>query len=397
VTGFDIIFFWVARMMMMGLHFMDDVPFRTVVIHGLVRDERGQKMSKSKGNVIDPLALIDEYGADAMRFAVCQLTGPGRDIKLGAARVAESRTFVTKLWNAARFCEMNGVAPDASFQPATAKNPLCRWLLDATNATIAEADAALAAFRFDDYAGACYRFTWNVFCDWFVEFAKPVFAGEDGPDKQEVRATAAYVLAVILRLLHPATPFVTEALWDGFGYGTPLSLVRAPWPEVFDVHEPEFARAEIDWVIRFITAIRTVRAEMNVPPSIKCQVFFRDASDTTLARAKTWAEAASRLARISEVAQAPDPVPPGSAQIVLDEATLFLPLANIIDFTAERTRLERERARAADEVEKVLKKLGNPDFVARAKPEVVEENRERETNFRNEIARLDAALARLAP
>ncbi len=397
VTGFDIIFFWVARMMMMGLHFMDDVPFRTVVIHGLVRDERGQKMSKSKGNVIDPLALIDEYGADAMRFAVCQLTGPGRDIKLGAARVAESRTFVTKLWNAARFCEMNGVAPDASFQPATAKNPLCRWLLDATNATIAEADAALAAFRFDDYAGACYRFTWNVFCDWFVEFAKPVFAGEDGPDKQEVRATAAYVLGVILRLLHPATPFVTEALWDGFGYGPPLSLVRAPWPEVFDVHEPEFARAEIDWVIRFITAIRTVRAEMNVPPSIKCQVFFRDASDTTLARAKTWAEAASRLARISEVAQAPDPVPPGSAQIVLDEATLFLPLANIIDFTAERTRLERERARAADEVEKVLKKLGNPDFVARAKPEVVEENRERETNFRNEIARLDAALARLAP
>ena len=230
VTGFDIIFFWVARMMMMGLHFMGDVPFKTVVIHGLVRDERGQKMSKSKGNVIDPLALIDEYGADAMRFAVCQLTGPGRDIKLGAARVGEARTFVTKLWNAARFCEMNGVAPSPGFDPATAQNPLCRWLLDASNTAIAEATTALEAFRFDDYAGACYRFTWNIFCDWFVELSKPVLMGADGPEKQELRNTAAHVLGVVLRLLHPATPFVTEALWDGFGYGPALSLVRAPWP-----------------------------------------------------------------------------------------------------------------------------------------------------------------------
>jgi valyl-tRNA synthetase len=396
VTGFDIIFFWVARMMMMGLHFMDDVPFRTVVIHGLVRDERGQKMSKSKGNVIDPLALIDEYGADAMRFAVCQLTGPGRDIKLGAARVAEARSFVTKLWNAARFCEMNGVAPDPGFDPASAHTPLCRWLLDAANAAIAEAGGALETFRFDEYAGALYRFTWNIFCDWFVELAKPILLGEEGPARQEVRATAAHVLGLILRLLHPATPFVTEALWDAFGYGPPLSLVRAPWPEPCPVHDAEAARDEIGWLIRFITAIRTVRAEMNVPPSIKIPVYLREAAPQTIARAKTWEDAASRLARAAAIAAAPETVPPGSAQIVLDEATLILPLAGLIDLDAERTRLERERQRAAGEVEKVVRKLENADFVARAKPEVVEDNRERERAGRLEVARLEAALSRIA-
>jgi valyl-tRNA synthetase len=396
VTGFDIIFFWIARMMMLGLHFMGEVPFRTVVIHGLVRDERGQKMSKSKGNVIDPLALIDEYGADALRFAVCQLAGPGRDIKLGAARVGESRSFVTKLWNAARFCEMNGVSPDPGFDPSRAQNPLCRWLLDAANTAIAEADAALHAFRFDDYASACYRFTWNIFCDWFVELAKPVLMGEDGPEKQELRATAAYVLGTILRLLHPATPFVTEALWDAFGYGPALSLTRAPWPAPCAVADAATAREELDWVIRFITAIRTVRAEMNVPPSVKCPVMLRDASAATQARAQSWFDAASRLARASAIEVAPEATPRGAAQIVLDEATLILPLADIIDLGAERARLEREKARAAEEMDKVSRKLANADFVARAKPEVVEENRERERNFQQEVARLQAALSRLA-
>jgi valyl-tRNA synthetase len=396
VTGFDIIFFWVARMMMLGLHFMGDVPFRTVVIHGLVRDERGQKMSKSKGNVIDPLALIDEYGADALRFAVCQLTGPGRDIKLGAARVAEARSFVTKLWNAARFCEMNGVAPDPGFDPATAASPLCRWLLDAANTAIAEATDALEAYRFDDYAGACYRFTWNVFCDWFVELAKPVLLGEEGAEKQEVRATAAHVLGVILRLLHPATPFVTEALWDGFGYGEPLSLIRAPWPAPVAITGAADARAELDWVIRFITAIRTVRAEMNVPPSVKTPVLLRDAAAATTARAQAWSDAASRLARVASIASAPDAIPPGSAQIVLDEATLILPLADLIDLSAERARLARDRGRAADELAKVERKLANADFVARAKPEVVEENHTRARSFTAEIERLDAALGRLS-
>ncbi len=217
VTGFDIIFFWVARMMMQGIHFMGEVPFRAVYIHGLVRDERGQKMSKSKGNSIDPLELIDRYGADALRFTICALTGPGRDVKLGAARVESYRRFVTKLWNAARFCELNDIQPDASFDPSRATLPLTRWILDATNRAIAEASAALEAYRFDEYAAACYRFTWDTFCDWFVEFAKPALA------ETEVRQTAAYVLGTLLRLLHPVMPFVTEELWDRFGYGEPSS------------------------------------------------------------------------------------------------------------------------------------------------------------------------------
>ncbi len=395
VTGFDIIFFWVARMMMMGLHMTGEAPFRTVVIHGLVRDERGQKMSKSKGNGIDPLALIDEYGADALRFAVCQLTGPGRDVKLGAARVAEARSFVTKLWNAARFCEMNGVTPAPGFDPGTVRAPLCRWLLDAANAAAAEAGAALEAFRFDEYAAACYRFTWNVFCDWFVELSKPVLSGEDGPARQELCATAAHVLGMVLRLLHPAAPFVTEVLWDEFGYGPKLSLIQAAWPEAASVHEAAEARAEIDWVIRFISTVRTVRAEMNVPPSLKTPVLLRDASPLTRQHAADWLDAATRLARISTIGDAPGETPAGSAQVLLDEATLVMPLAELIDLAAERARLQRDRDRAAGDLAKLAAKLANADFVARAKPEIVEENRERERRSAAELARLDAALSRL--
>jgi valyl-tRNA synthetase len=396
VTGFDIIFFWVARMMMMGLHFMGDVPFRTVAIHGLVRDERGQKMSKSKGNVIDPLAMIDEYGADALRFAVCQLTGPGRDIKLGPQRIAEGRAFVTKLWNAARFCEMNLVAPNPAFNPAAATLPLCRWLLDAAAKAASDANAALEAYRFDDYADACTRFTWNIFCDWFLELSKPVLLGTDEAAAREVRDTTAFVLGIILRLLHPAIPFVTEAIWDGFGYGPVRSLAREAWPAPYAVTDAAAARAELDWVVRFISAIRTVRSEMNVPPSVPGPVWLRDAAPETLARAARWAEPARRLARISDIAAAPDATPTETAVVVLDEATLLLPLAGLIDVAAERARLAKEAARAEDEADKVARKLGNADFVARAPAEVVAENRAREATARAEAARLRMALARLA-
>jgi valyl-tRNA synthetase len=396
VTGFDIIFFWVARMIMMGLHFMDEVPFRHVYIHGLVRDERGQKMSKAKGNVIDPLTMIDEYGADALRFSVCTLAGPGRDIKLGPQKIAEGRAFVTKLWNAARFCEMNGVAPVAAFDPAGTTSPLCRWLLDASNSAIAQADAALDSFRFDEYADAATRFTWNIFCDWFLELAKPVLLGSDAAAAAEVRATAAHVLGIILRLLHPAIPFASEAVWDAFGYGPQRSLARAPWPEPCAVPGAEAARAELDWVVRFITAIRTVRAEMNVPPSVPGPVLLRDASPETEARAARWAEPARRLARISDIGPAPESTPAETAMVVLDEATLLLPLAGLIDVAAERARLARDAARAEDEAAKVARKLENADFVARAPAEVVAENRARQAAALAESARLRAALARLA-
>ncbi len=395
VTGFDIIFFWVARMMMMGLHFMGDVPFREVHIHGLVRDERGQKMSKSKGNVIDPLELMDRYGTDALRFTICSLAGPGRDMKLGPARVESQRSFITKLWNAARFCEMNGIVPDPTFDPAQATLPLTRWILACASDAVAEADAALEAYRFDDYAGAGYRFTWNFFCDWFLEFAKPALADSESAEASEVRRTAAYVLGLILRLLHPAVPFVTEELWDRFGYGVQYSLIRAPWPEPFAVPGAAEARAELDWVVRLIGEVRTVRSEMNVPPSQLSSVLLKDAAPESLARGARWREAIGRMARASDFGALEGEVPKGSAQAVLDEATLILPLAGIIDLGAERTRLARERGKASGEAEKIAKKLANPDFVARAPAEVVDENRERLASFHDEVARLDAALRRI--
>ncbi len=395
VTGFDIIFFWVARMMMMGLHFMGEVPFETVYIHGLVRDERGQKMSKTKGNVMDPLELIDRYGADALRFTICSLTGLGRDIKLGPARVESYRSFVTKLWNAARFCEMNGIRPDAGFDPWAARLPLTRWVLDAANSAIEQATGALEEYRLDEYAGACYRFVWNTFCDWFLEFAKPVLAEGETEAAREVRGTAAYVLGVVLRLLHPAIPYVTEELWDRFGYGAPFGLIRASWPEAAPVAEPEAARAELDWVVRLIGEVRAVRAEMNVPPSVLAPVLLRDAAAESVARAGRWIEAIRQLARASGVERLEGAMPAGSAQVVLDEATVVVPLAGLIDLAAERARLERERDRAAGEVSRLEGKLGNAEFVSRAPEEVVEETRERLAGLRAEVARLEAALGRI--
>jgi valyl-tRNA synthetase len=392
VTGFDIIFFWVARMMMQGIHFMHDVPFRTVYIHGLVRDERGQKMSKSKGNSIDPLELIDNFGADALRFTICALTGPGRDVKLGASRVQDHRSFVTKLWNAARFCEMNRIAPDRSFDPSRATLPLTRWILDATNTAVAEATAALEAYRFDEYAAACYRFTWNTFCDWFLEFAKPALAEGDTAAAAEVRATAAHVLGVLLRLLHPAVPFVTEELWDRFGYGAPYSLIRAAWPVQVALPGVEAVRAELDWVVRLISEVRSVRSEMNVPPGATMPVLLRDATPETLARAARWNDTIRRLARATEVQALNADMPKGSAQAVLDEATVVLPLAGTIDVEAERARLAKERDKTLSEIAKVVKKLDNADFVRRAPEDVVAENRDRLAAFQAEVARLEAAL-----
>jgi len=396
VTGWDIIFFWVARMMMMGHHFMGDVPFRTVYIHGLVRDEKGQKMSKSKGNVIDPLELVESFGADALRFTIASLATPGRDVKLGRKRVEDFRSFGTKLWNAARFCEMNGIAPDASFDPSKVETPLARWILDAANAALAEATEALEAYRMDDYAGACYRFVWNSFCDWFLEFAKPALNGPDGPEKAEVKGAAQHVLGTILRLLHPVMPYITEELWDRFGYGPEFSLIRAAWPQPVAVPGAEEARAELDWLVSLISTVRGVRAEMNVPPSITVPLLLQGASAETLARGARWIEAIRRLARATEFrALQEGEVPKGVAQVVVGEATVLLPLAEAIDLAAERARLVKERDKAQAEATKVEAKLANADFVARAKPEVVEENRERLAAAQAEVARLEAALARI--
>lgn len=395
VTGFDIIFFWVARMIMMGQHFMKDVPFRHVFIHGLVRDERGQKMSKSKGNGIDPLDLIDDFGADAMRFTICALTGIGRDVKLGRKKVEDYRAFVTKIWNAARFCEMNGVKAQADFDPTTVKSPLGRWIITEASTAIQDATKALEVYRFDEYALTCYRFVWNRFCDWFLEFAKPVFTSADAAEAAEIRGVAAYVLNIILRLLQPVMPFVTDDLWHAFGFGAEGSLISASWPEPVALTGAESALAECDQIIRLISEIRTVRSEMNVPPSQKAPVFLKDAKPETIARAERWKEAIGRMARVSDIAALEGDVPRGSAQAVVDETTLVIPLEGLIDITAEQDRLKKELAKAEDEIQKTEKKLGNENFVTRAKPEIVEEMRERLENQQGEKVRLQAALARI--
>nr|WP_048879066.1 valine--tRNA ligase [Acidocella aminolytica] len=393
VTGFDIIFFWVARMMMMGLHFMGDVPFRTIYIHGLVRDEKGQKMSKSKGNVLDPLTLIDKFGADALRYSVAAAAGQGRDVKLGEKIVETNRAFITKIWNAARFLEMNGVKPNSDFRPQDATLPLCRWVLARANEAIEAATAGLEAYRPNDYAAACYRFAWGDVCDWFIELAKPGFASEDAP---EIRDSAAYVLGVLLRLMHPLIPYVTEELWDHFGYGAACSLISAPWPVPVKVSGAEAAQDELNWLVALISEIRTVRSEMNVPPSQKSPVFLQDAVRETLDRAQRWFEAISRLARASEIGALNGPVPKNAAQAVLGEATIILPLEGLIDLEAEKKRLAGALAKAEGELKKVQAKLANADFVARAPEAILDEHRDREESFTNEVKRLGAALARLA-
>jgi valyl-tRNA synthetase len=291
---------------------------------------------------------------------------------------------------------MNRVAPDPDFSPEQATLPLTRWILDAAATATAQATAALEAYRFDEYAAVCYRFTWNTFCDWFVEFAKPALADAGSAEAAEVRRTAAHVLGIVLRLLHPAMPFVTEELWDLFGYGPAGSLIRAPWPEPFAVPGAAAARAELEWVVRLIGEVRTVRAEMNVPPSQKAPLLLKDAAPGALALGQAWFEAIARLARAASLEALAGEVPRGSAQAMVDGATVVIPLAGLIDLAAERGRLEKERGRAAAEAEKVAGKLANPDFVARAKEEVVEENRERLAAAQSEIARLEAALARIA-
>jgi len=394
VTGFDIIFFWVARMMMMGLHFMHEVPFRDVCIHALVRDEKGAKMSKSKGNVIDPIHLIDEYGADSLRFTLAAMAAQGRDIKLSTQRVEGYRNFATKLWNAARFAELNACSRTNAFDPRNLSVTLNRWIVGEADKAAAEVTDAIAAYRFNDAANAAYRFVWNIFCDWYLELAKPLLQGADEAAKAETQAATAFVLDEILKLLHPFMPFITEELWSiegGAGRNTCLAL--AAWPEP-EGYENAAAEAEIGFVVELISEVRSVRSEMNVPAGAQIPLVLIGADHETLARARTWEETIKRLARLSEISFAAEP-PAHAAQMIVRGMLAALPLAGIIDFAAEKGRLHKEIERLASDAKKIEAKLGNPDFLSRAPEEVVEENRERLAEVEERREKLAAALARL--
>ena len=401
VTGFDIIFFWVARMMMMGLHFMKDEagnpvePFHTVYVHALVRDKNGQKMSKSKGNVIDPLELIEEYGADALRFTLAVMAAQGRDVKLDPARIAGYRNFGTKLWNATRFAEMNDVERHGAFDPADAKLTVNRWILTELGRAAREVTVSLENYRFNEAAGAAYRFVWNQFCDWYVELLKPVFMGEDEAAKAESRATMAHVLDGIYRLLHPFMPFMTEELWAQTGaWGLPRGemICHAAWPA--DDFADQDAAAETNWLIDLVSAIRSVRSEMNVPPAAMAPLVFVGADAGTRERAARHDPAIRRLARIGEVAFA-EAAPKGSAQMVVGEATACLPLGDLIDVSAESARLTKELGKNSDEIGRIEKKLSNEKFVANANPEVVDAEREKLAELVEARTRLQAALDRV--
>ncbi len=402
VTGFDIIFFWVARMMMMGLHFMKkpdgspQVPFDTVYIHALVRDENGQKMSKSKGNVIDPLELIDEYGADALRFTLAAMAAQGRDIKLSTQRVEGYRNFGTKLWNAARFAEMNECVRADGFDPAQCKVTLNRWIAGEAARTKDAVTAGIAEHRYNEAAGALYSFIWHTFCDWYVELSKSVLNGEDETAKAETRAATAWALDQILLLLHPFMPFITEELWRQTAGETARDtmLVQASWPEYQGLEAPD-ASEEIDWVVRLITEIRSVRSEMNVPAGTKVPCVLAHPGDQSKARATAWMAEISRLARLDSLEFADD-VPENSAQIVLDESVVALPLAGVIDFGAEKARLEKELEKTAKDIASIDGRLNNAGFVAKAPPEVIEETRERREELDVKAGQVKEAIARLA-
>ncbi len=395
ITGFDIIFFWVARMMMMGLHFMGEVPFRTVYIHALVRDEHGQKMSKTKGNVIDPLEMIDRFGADALRFTLVAMAAQGRDIKLAPARVEGNRNFATKLWNAARYTEMSGCRFDPGFDPASVRLTVNRWMIGAA-VRLGEAVAtALESYRFNEAASALYHFTWGTLCDWYLEFTKPILAGDDAAAAAETRATTAWVMVRLLHHLHPVMPFISEELWEQIGPGDNRPLIATRWPEPDPALIDAAAAAEMDWVVRLISMVRTVRSEMNVPASAQIALLLKDATPAALGHVATHRDLILRLARLSELGPLDGPVPAGAAQAVIEDAVLVLPLAGVVDLDQERARLAKEMAKADDEIARIDRRLGNADFLAKAPEEVVAENRDRRADHVALRDKLAEALARL--
>ena len=421
ISGFDILFFWDARMAMQGMEFMGDVPWKTLYLHGLVRAPDGAKMSKSKGNVVDPLGLIDQYGADALRFFMAAMESQGRDIKMDDARLAGYRNFATKLWNAARFCEANGISASTSLESPAATLPVNRWIIGEVAATVAAMETAFAAYRFDEAANAIYSFAWDRFCDWYLELIKPVLSpgtdpnsvraelveapslsasGEEeksGPSTgsgqteiEETKAVAGWVLDQILVMLHPFMPFISEELWTGLGDRADYPLITAKWPEPNAARDAE-ASADIDWLIKLVSELRAAKAELGLPPGARLTAHF---PASLKPRTDKLAAQLDRLARLDSVSF--DPAPAGaSAQLVVEGETITVPLEGVIDIAAERDRLSKALAAAAKERDGLAGRLNNPSFVERAKPEAVEKARADHAAKEAEADRLTAALARL--
>ena len=396
ISGFDILFFWDARMAMQGIQFMKEVPWKRLYLHGLVRAEDGSKMSKSKGNVVDPLGLIDEYGADALRFFMAAMESQGRDIKMDDKRVEGYRNFATKLWNASRFCEANGIGASKTLHAPDAALPVNRWIISEVTETLASLDKALGDLRFDAAANTIYHFTWDRFCDWYLELIKPLLQGEDKAAADETRTVAGWVLDQIIVMLHPFMPFITEELWHSMAAetgGREYDLIVAKWPQP-GVAVDKDAKAEVDWLIRLISAVRAAKVELNIAPGTKMTAHVRDGDDSLKDRIARQSAALDRVGRLESVSF--DPAPEGAnAQIVIDGATYVLPLAGAIDVDAEKARLGKALEASQKEAKSLSGRLSNPNFVEKAKPEAVEKARADLADKEAEAERLQAALARL--
>ena len=392
VTGFDIIFFWVARMMMMSMYAMKKVPFKKAYIHGLVRDEQGRKMSKSKGNTVDPMELIEKYGADALRFFMAAMETQGRDINVSEARIQGYRNFATKLWNSARFGEMNECRLPVGFDENSARNPVNRWIVAKVKEATAGVTESLNSFRFSEAANTVYQFVWGTFCDWYIEMVKPVFYGENEAEKAETRAVFAWVLDRILIILHPFMPFVTSELWHNVGTRD-TRLINASWPQNESFDEAD-AKA-IDRVIELVGSVRSLRSEMNLPAAARLTVLLKDASAETLADIKNFQTVICSLARLEKAEAYDGEVTPDMVQSVFREAALLIPLKGVVDFAAERERLQKELAGLQQNLAGYERKLANPSFVERAPKAVVEEEKRRQAEALANKAKVEEALARI--
>ncbi|MBP3515353.1 MAG: valine--tRNA ligase [Alphaproteobacteria bacterium] len=395
VTGFDIIFFWVARMMMMSMYMMKKVPFKKCYIHGLVRDEQGRKMSKSKGNTVDPMETIEKYGADALRFFMAAMETQGRDINMSENRIAGYRNFATKLWNAARFGEMNEAAMPQGFEPSSVKHAVNKWIIAKAQEATREVTENLNSYRFSDAANAVYQFVWGSFCDWYIEMIKPILYGENEAEKAETRAAFAWVRDRILVILHPFMPFITTELWNNTAQRD-VKLIHAPWPQAEKIDTA--AMEDIDWAIELIGAVRSLRAEMNLPAGAKLTVFLKDANDASCAHLKSFNNIICSLARLEKLeCFAPEAeVSKDMVQAVFREAVILLPLKGVVDFAAEKERLQKEIAALDKNLEGYARKLGNPSFVERAPAVVVEEEKRRQSEALENKAKLQEALQRIA-
>ncbi|MEL6323987.1 MAG: class I tRNA ligase family protein, partial [Pseudomonadota bacterium] len=391
-------FFWVARMMMQGLHFMGEVPFKDVYIHALVLDEKGQKMSKSKGNAKDPLDLIDTYGADALRFFLARQAAQGRNIRLSEKGIEGYRNFATKLWNAAKFCQMNECTNwDGALDPATLKEPVNQWIVGEVSRTAAEVARSIEAYRFNEAAGAAYKFIWNVFCDWYLELIKPLLNGADDTGKAETRRTAGWALDEILKLLHPFMPFVTEELWEKLGEDGPKRdgfLMMQRWSDFGPAYQSDAADAEMGWVIEVISEIRAARGDLNVPAGAKPGLAIVNASPETQKRVARHREVIQRMAHLDSLFEQ-DSVPAGAVSLVQDEATLALKVSDLIEPAEEIKRLTKRIAGLDKDIGGIEKKLGNEKFLAKAPPEIVEEQRERKAEAEAVRVKLASALEQL--